>query len=140
MAERVAFLVGNQAFRPDSGLLPLQGPANDVAALACLLRDPERGKFEVHEFLDKPCHEILPDIEHALGSAARGDLFLIYYFGHGKLDRSGRLCLATADTRQGALRATSIPARRMSRSRIGGCRRAQSGGWWCRSPRPAATA
>ena len=62
MAERVAFLIGNQTFRPDSSLSPLQGPANDVSALAPLLRDPERGGFHVYEFLDKPCHEILPEI------------------------------------------------------------------------------
>ena len=60
VAARVAFLIGNQAFLPDSGSPSLQGPANDVAALAAPLRDPERGKFEVHEFLDKAHHEVLP--------------------------------------------------------------------------------
>jgi uncharacterized caspase-like protein len=115
MAQRVAFVIGNQTFRPEpeSGLLPLRGPANDIAALARLLRDPEYGSFEVHEFLDKPSYEIMPAIAQALGGAALGDLFLIYYSGHGKLDRSNRLCLATADTRQDALLATSIPARHL---------------------------
>ena len=113
MARRVAFLIGNQTFRPDSGLLPLRGPANDLAALARLLRDPRRGRFEVYEFLDKAHHEVLPEIAQALGSAAPADLFLIYYSGHGKLDRKGRLCLATADTSQGALLATSIPPRNL---------------------------
>jgi hypothetical protein len=111
MARRVAFLIGNQTFQPESGFLPLQGPANDVAAVARLLRDPQRGNFEVHEFLDKTRHEVLPYLERALGSAAVGDLFLIYYSGHGKLARNGHLLLATADTHQSALRATSIPAR-----------------------------
>jgi len=110
---RVAFLIGNQTFRPDSGSLPLEGPANDIAALADLLRNPQRGNFEVHEFLDKPQHEILPDLEKALSSAALGDLFLIYYSGHGKLARNGHLCLATADTREDALRSTSIPTRHL---------------------------
>ena len=54
MARRAAFLIGNQTFRPDSGLLPLQGPANDLEAVARLLSNPERGRFEVSEFLDKP--------------------------------------------------------------------------------------
>lgn len=110
MARRIAFLIGNQAFRPDSGLLPLLGPPNDLAAMTRVLSDPERGRFEVHEFLDKSCHEVLPDLAQALHDAAPGDFFLVYYSGHGKLDRQGRLCLATADTRQGALLATSIPA------------------------------
>jgi uncharacterized caspase-like protein len=94
MAARVAFLIGNQSFRSDSDLPPLQGPANDVAALARLLCDPERGSFEVHEFLDKPHQEIMREIAEALDSAASGDLLLIYYSGHGMLDRGGRLCLA----------------------------------------------
>jgi uncharacterized caspase-like protein len=110
VAARVAFLIGNQTFRPDSDLPPLEGPANDIAAVARLLRDPERGKFEVREFLDKYHHEVLPDLEQALGSAAPGDLFLIYYSGHGKLARNGHLCLATADTHPDALRSTSIPS------------------------------
>lgn len=54
MPQRLAFLIGNQTFRPDSGLQPLRGPANDVAALSRILADPERGKFSVQEFLDKP--------------------------------------------------------------------------------------
>jgi HEAT repeat protein len=113
VATRVAFLIANQTFRPDSDLLPLQGPGNDMAALSHLLRDPERGKFEVREFLDKSHHEVLPELEQALGNAVLGDLFFIYYSGHGKLARNGHLCLATADTRQDALRSTSIPARHL---------------------------
>ena len=91
-------------------MLPLQGPANDIAALARVLCDAERGNFEVQEFLDKPHYEIMHDIAHALSNAVFGDFFLVYYSGHGKLDRNGRLCLATADTdtRQSALLATSI--------------------------------
>jgi HEAT repeat protein len=108
MAERVAFLIGNQTFRRDSGLLPLQGPANDIAALTRLLRDPARGNFEVHEFLDKTQQEVLLELELALHRAAKGDLFLIYYSGHGKLAPNGELCLATVDTRQNALHSTSI--------------------------------
>ena len=113
MARRIAFLIGNQTFQPESGFSRLHGPANDITTLARLLRDPERGKFEVYEFLDKTHHEVLPGLEQALGSAALGDLFLIYYSGHGKLARNGHLCLATADTYQHALRSTSIPARHL---------------------------
>jgi hypothetical protein len=111
VSRRVAFLIGNQKFLPESGLAPLQGPTNDVAALTRVLGDPDRGQFEVHQFLDKPGYEILPDIERGLRVAAKEDLFLILYSGHGKRSRNGQLCLATAETRDDALRATSIPAR-----------------------------
>jgi len=110
---RVAFLIGNQTFREDSGLAPLQGPLNDVAALSDVLGDPELGGFDVRNFRDAASREITAAIEEELGSAGRGDLVLIAYAGHGKLDRNGRLCLATADTRATALQATSIPARQL---------------------------
>jgi TPR repeat protein len=114
MSKRVAFLIGNQRFQPDSGLLPLKGPVNDVAALTRLLRDPQRGRFEVVELLDQSSYDILPNIDRALSKAAPNDLVLIYYSGHGKLDRHGRLCLATANTSQSALLATSIPTSHLS--------------------------
>jgi Caspase domain/Sel1 repeat len=114
VAQRIAFLIGNQKFLPESGLLPLQGPMNDVAALARLLGDPDRGGFKVHEFRDKPAHEVLPNIEQALSAAGEKDLILVFYSGHGKLARNGQLCLATANTRQDSLRATSIPAHHLT--------------------------
>jgi len=52
----------------------------------------------------------MPMLEQVLGSATQSDLLLLFYAGHGKLDRSGRLCLATADTQRGAFYSTSIPA------------------------------
>ena len=114
MAQRVALLIGNQIFHPESGLPPLRGPANDIAALSRLLGDPTRGRFEVHEFMDKTSQEVTRSIEQALNNAISEDLFLIYYSGHGRLDRSGRLYLATADTLQDVLFSTSVRARDLS--------------------------
>jgi uncharacterized caspase-like protein len=110
LGKRVALLIGNQSYRDDD-LVPLRGPRNDVDALARVLRDPECGNFEVRCFLDKSRTEILSEISLALDAVERGDFLLIYYSGHGVLDRSGRLCLATSDTNRAALLATSIPAR-----------------------------
>lgn len=113
MGRRVAFLIGNQNFRPDSSLPPLKGPLNDIAALTRLLGDPERGGFEIRAFPDCSSSEIKAAVEEELGLAGQSDLVLIHYAGHGKLDRVGNLCLATADTRASALHATSIPARHL---------------------------
>jgi len=115
LARRLAFLIGNQTFTSSSGLRPLQGPANDVAALHRILGDPQRGHFEVRTFLNMPRYEVLPSLEQALGETTIGDFVLIYYSGHGKLDRGGRLCLATADTRQSALIALARHAYRTAR-------------------------
>jgi hypothetical protein len=65
----------------------------------------------VREFPDKPRHEILSEIEWTLSRATPGDLVLIYYSGHGKLDRNGRVCLATLERRRERYRRPpSLPA------------------------------
>lgn len=110
MGRRLAFLIGNQTFRPDAGLEPLHGPSNDVGALAKLFGNPAIGAFTVETFVDQRREDILPAIDEALGRTERDDLVIIYYAGHGILDGAGRLCLATSETRRGARYATSIPA------------------------------
>ena len=66
MPRRLAILIGNQTFLPDSGLPPLHGPLNDVAAMARLLGDPERGNFDIRSLADRPHHEITALIEEEL--------------------------------------------------------------------------
>jgi hypothetical protein len=113
MGKRLAYLIGNQSFRRDSDLEPLRGPLNDVEALEAVLGDPNKGEFEIIPFRDAASGEIKAAIEEELGRAGTEDLMLIHYSGHGKLDRQGKLCLATSDTRATALSATSIPARHL---------------------------
>ena len=110
MGRRVALLIGNGTFQPDSGLDNLRGPVNDVERLAAVLGDPERGNFEVRTFLDRPGSEVFPAIEDVVNDAMRDDLVLIFYAGHGKLDGGGRLCLAMADTQVRRVFSTSISA------------------------------
>jgi len=107
---RLAFLIGNQSFAPSSGLHDLQGPGNDVAALSAVLSDAEKGGYEVTVFHDRERGEILPVLEAALSGATGDDAILLFYAGHGKTDRAGRLCLATHDSREDAIYSTSIRA------------------------------
>jgi hypothetical protein len=86
---------------------------NDIDALSDILGDPELGGFEIRPFRDAASGEIKAAIEEELNHAGRGDLVLIVYAGHGKLDRSGKLFLATADTRTTALLASSIPTQQI---------------------------
>ena len=54
MDGRVAILVGNAQFEPDSGLEPLKFPPKDVKELAEVLRDPNAGRFDqVIEVIDE---------------------------------------------------------------------------------------
>jgi WD40 repeat protein len=109
VSRRTAFLIANQDFRTDSGLTSLRGPLNDVANLTNVLGSPDQGGFTVRSFVNSTSFDLKAAIDEELGKSGKGDIVFVYYTGHGKLDRFGNLCLATADTRAVALQATSIP-------------------------------
>ena len=98
-AARYAILVGNSQFPQEPKLTPLHAPENDVDGMAEVLLAPERGAFdEVIVLKNKPQYEIVRQIQRVLNRATKNDLFVIYYSGHGKLNRLGHLCLATSNT------------------------------------------
>jgi membrane-associated phospholipid phosphatase len=83
-----------------------------VAGVAKVLGSPDHGVFdEVTTILDRPYYEVQRSLHKLLMSAAKDDLVLIYYSGHGKLSRNGTLYLTAADTRGQELEATAISAR-----------------------------
>lgn len=107
-----ALLVGNCSFPNEPKLPALQYPENDVDALAALLTSPEHGIFAPERTLvlkNRPSPEVRERANEVLTQAERDDLVLVYYAGHGKLNRLGKLHLATVDTRLRALEATSLP-------------------------------
>ena len=108
MADRVAVLIGNRTFEPDSGLAGLKYPALDVEAVAKLLRDPEIGRFdEVTTLVDEPSGTIKLAVERAF-KRNPGAFVLIYYSGHGKVSDASRLYLAARDTHEDSLVATAV--------------------------------
>jgi uncharacterized caspase-like protein len=111
--QRIAFLIGNHKFLPEAGLAPLPGVPNDLIALNDVLGHPELGGFKTRTFLDRHSGEIQEAIEKTLGRMGTADVLLIHYSGHGKLDRAGRLCLATTNTDSEALYTTSIPTQHL---------------------------
>jgi uncharacterized caspase-like protein len=85
-------------------------PENDVDGLNAVLSLEDRGGFTDLVILkNRPSSEVLRNLSYALSRAERDDLVLIYYSGHGKLNRVGQLQLATIDTILDALESTSIP-------------------------------
>ena len=105
---RYAILIGISQYQ-DQNLQSLQCPENDVDGLNELLISKEYGNFsETITLKNKPNHEVLLQIEKILENAKKNDLVLIYYSGHGKQDRSGRLNLATTNTIVEYLKSTSI--------------------------------
>lgn len=112
MAEkRYAILIGSSEYSQESGLSPLRCPEHDVVAVDEVLSSSDFGDFtETFVFRNAPGYEILPKLNSVLTSAGKDDLVLIYFSGHGKLNRLGHLCLATINTDSKALEATSIRA------------------------------
>ncbi|MCC6862683.1 MAG: SUMF1/EgtB/PvdO family nonheme iron enzyme [Bryobacterales bacterium] len=123
--ERRAILIGSSQFPADPKLPPLRCPDNDVEGLRRLLCSDAQGGYyrEVVPLPNKPHYEVLKAVNVALRRANKDDFVLIYYSGHGKLDRAGRLYLAASNTEGDALESTSVPvAAILDYVRLSNCR------------------
>lgn len=106
---RYAVLIASSQFPEEPALHPLHAPENDVDGLADVLRSPERGDFsEVVVLKNRPQHEIVRQIQRTLNLATKDDLIVLYYSGHGKLNRAGRLYLTATDTVLSELESSSV--------------------------------
>jgi len=107
---KYALVIGNTDYS-DPKLAQLKTPAADSRALADVLSDEKIGGFdEVIPLINKTETEIRRAVSSFLETKKPDDLVLVYFSGHGVLDSSGRLFLASKDTRTNILRATSIPS------------------------------
>lgn len=98
MGGRFALIIGNSQYK-DPKLPKLVTPAQDVKGLIDVLVDPDIGGFdELNAMLNRP-HDALQKAIAEFGKNCKSDdLLLLYYSGHGLLDDSGNLYLATVDT------------------------------------------
>jgi len=107
-----AILVGNANYPADPHNLPnLNGPAHALRLLAETLTDPAHGLFRkehVHTLFDHDRQEVESALESFLLSASPDDHLLLYYSGHGVLDRADRLYFCTRDSRIDRLVTTAI--------------------------------
>lgn len=102
---RYAVLIGSSKFQ-DGKLPNLRCPEKDVEDLRRVLES--EGQFTAVPLKDVSREKATREIHDVLKNARRDDLVLIYYSGHGKLDREGNLYLATIDTEIDSLEITSI--------------------------------
>jgi hypothetical protein len=106
---RIAVLIGNGSFKYSPDIQNLRCPENDVAGLAKIFKDRSKGAFdEVIELVNKDAQIVKQELYRKLIKAERDDLFVVYYSGHGKLNRAGKLYLVAADTHPDELEPTSI--------------------------------
>ncbi len=107
---KYALVIGNESYN-DPKLAQLKTPAADSRALAKVLDDEKIGGFEeVISLINQTETEIRRAISSFLNKRKPDDLVLVYFSGHGVLDSSGRLFLASKDTQTSILRATAIPS------------------------------
>lgn len=106
---RNALIIGNRRYN-DSRLSRLAAPGSDADRLAQVLRDADVGNFEnVSVLFDQSEGEVRRNIARFLAGRTRDDLVFLYFSGHGVLDESGALFLATTDTEIDLLSATAVP-------------------------------
>jgi hypothetical protein len=111
---RVALLVGIQGY-DDPEWRALRFPGADAAALAAVLRDPERGAFdEVEVLADRPTREEVRAALSRLAERSRDerDTVLLYFSSHGTLARDAtgllRRYLVARDTRVSDVAGTAL--------------------------------
>ena len=109
-ADRRRALVVANAHYDDEALDRLTSPAEDAAALAHVLEDPQRCSFEVASVVEGNSGEVIEAVEEFLTDVERDDLLLLYFSCHGLKDEHGRLYFAARNTRRNRLRSTAVSA------------------------------
>lgn len=113
-----ALLIGNSTYPADEhNLQTLKGPVKDIAALNRALIDPGSGLFadiDVTLLPEATSARAIRALGRFFGTAGRDDVLLVYFSGHGKLDRSGRLHLCMQDTDSTDLLSTAVSSARIN--------------------------
>jgi hypothetical protein len=102
-----ALLIASSEFSTDSGIEPLRFPLNDINAMAKTLGSHDFG-FKVQKVVNEPASAAMRAIEEGISSSDYDDLLLIYFSGHGKLNRARDLFLSCADTDATRIHSTAI--------------------------------
>ncbi|GGL21075.1 caspase family protein [Mangrovihabitans endophyticus] len=114
-----ALLLGNSHFPDDPDNLPdLKGPINDVAGMGRLLSDARSSLFapaDIDVLTDRQSDQISGKLEDFLNAAARDDVLLIYYSGHGITANNGSLLLCARNTRTDRRLTTTVSAETIRR-------------------------
>lgn len=106
----MALLVGTGLY-DDPRIPPLRSPAADVEGMHDALSAANIGAFQDVATLANPTNaELRKRIAKFFANRRRGDLVVLYFSGHGMLDRNGQLYLAARDTDPDVLSATGVAA------------------------------
>ena len=95
---RYALLIGVSEY--ENGLSSLPAATKDVVAMRALLEHPEIGGFEVKTLINQERQPTEEAIEQLFSNRKKDDLLVLFFSGHGIKDESGKLFLATRNTRK----------------------------------------
>lgn len=115
MGRRRAILIGCDAFSDDAYLPPLDYPQADIELLGGVLEEPDICDFDIERLPNPTYADAQLAINKMTSNAERGDLIMVYYSGHGKLDTDGSLMLALPETREDALGASALSVQQIKR-------------------------
>ena len=110
MGKRIALIVGINDYE-DPSFERLKYAETDARAVYNLLIDPDICEFDKENVLlliGESKSQVERSLEGLLNDAEPDDFVFIYFAGHGKLDRSGSLCLAAKDTLTTRLLSSSV--------------------------------
>jgi hypothetical protein len=109
MAKKIALLIGVSQY--GEGIPPLSSALNDVEAMQRVLQNPSLGGFEqVERLLNPTDSEMRKAIQKLFKQAAKDDLVLLFFSGHGITNDDGHLYLTTRITGKDDFEATAVDA------------------------------
>ncbi|WP_086757883.1 GUN4 domain-containing protein [Nostoc sp. 106C] len=109
MAKKIALLIGVSEY--GEGIPPLSSALNDVEAMQRVLQDPNLGGFEqVEHLLNPDAIAMRKAIQKLFKQAAKDDLVLLFFSGHGITNDQDHLYLATRNTAKDDFEATAVDA------------------------------
>ena len=91
-------------------LPPLAGPSVDLRNMKAALENPQIGGYSVSTLEDVDSPAACLRIEEFLGSRSEDETVVLYYSGHGFIDRRGALYLCTTNSSFSTPRSSSIRA------------------------------
>lgn len=104
---RYALVIGNSQFDHKDDFNPIAPSLDDAKDMRDILT--EYGEFDVHEPLLNATHDVIKNtIFQFMEDKKRGDLVLVYYSGHGKIDRDRDLYLIAKNTNPNTLPITGV--------------------------------
>src|ERR1700730_2093767 len=109
MGRRIALLIGNTKY-DDPHYRELATPDQNVRDLERILKDPERGGFEVTARINASRSDAERQIHTLFKNKAPDDCLVFYFAGHGLQDSDGALHFAMTETEHDDIEVTSVPA------------------------------